>query len=121
MNVLPTVNLNEHQKILLAMIMNAPESPNGGKRIHLSDEKLVNAKNTLVKIGFIQVNGSQLLTLTDRAIVLMKEDGLVDGTGQLTPKGLKYAEGDVKHSQPDTKDLPMENARMTFKQYLLIG
>lgn len=121
MNVSPTVNLNEHQKVLLAMIMNAPDSPKGGKRVHLSDEKLVNAKKTLAKIGFIQIHDSQLMTVTDRGIVSMKEDGLIDETGQLTPKGLKYAEGNTKDSQPDPKDGPMENARMTFKQYLMLG
>ena len=99
--VLPTVNLTNHQKMLLAMIAAAPPSPSGGKRVHLDDDKLVSAQNLLVKLGIITYDSqTQLVDLTDKATTLMQEDGITDETGQLTDTGKQYAKGET----PDTKD-----------------
>jgi len=124
MNVLPTINLTGHQKILLAKIVKAPQSPNNGKRVHVDNEKLVSAREFLVKLGIITFDpDTELLNLTDRADVLMQEEGITDESGTLTDLGNQYASGKIpKPTEPpaDSMSPTPEKFHISFKDYLLL-
>jgi hypothetical protein len=123
MRVLPTVNLTGFQKILLTKIQNAPESQDGGKRIHADSDKLVSAKEFLVKLGIITLNSDTgLLSLTDKATALMQEEGLIDAAGELTEIGKQYAAGKIpKSSQPTDDETPQtEKFHISFKDYITL-
>ena len=118
--ILPNINLSVHQKMLLAQIHDAPESPDGGKRISFEDEKMVTAKKILLKLGIITVDSQhELFTLTDRATTLMQETGIIDESGELTEDGVKLAAGETPIEQPDTPTTN-ETFSLSFKQYLIL-
>lgn len=129
MRVLPTVNLTGYQKVLLAKIAHAPESPNGGKRVHLNNDKLVSAKEFLLRLNLIRVDPeTQLISLSDEATTLMQEEGILDETGQLTDIGKRFVAGDlpseeniIKNPKPKTPPQqlpPMEKFHISFKDFL---
>jgi hypothetical protein len=126
MRVMPTVNLTNHQKMLLAKIANAPESPNGGKKIHIDSDKLSSAKEFLLKLNLITFDTeTELMNLTDTAIVLMQEEGILDETGQLTDIGKQYAKGETpsttkESASPQNQQLSNETFHISFKNYLML-
>jgi hypothetical protein len=112
------LNLTGHQKILLAQIVNAPDSPKGGKRIHINDDKMEIAKETLIQLELITYDTeTKLFDITDDAITLMQEEGIVDESGELTEIGKEFAGGILSTAVPSKSGTsPME--RLTFKDYL---
>jgi hypothetical protein len=92
--VSPSVNLSNHQKMVLAKIIAAPETGASGKKVALTTEKLQVAKGALVQLGLITVNEiTGFMRVTPKAVELMREDGLVDESGALTDAGQDYAVG----------------------------
>jgi hypothetical protein len=99
-HVLPNINLTTSQKMVLAKIIAAPEVGHPGKKVPLTNEKLIVAKGVLIKLGLITMDEvSGLYRIMPKAIDIMKEDGLVDETGGLTDIGKDLAAG--KHSNPE--------------------
>lgn len=127
MHVLPTVSLTGYQKVLLAKIANAPESPNGGKRVHADSDKLVSAQHFLAKLKLIYLDPeTELVHLSDKAEALMQEEGITDESGQLTDLGKQYAAGHIpseKSSSGSEQDpsVPMEKFHISFKDYLILS
>lgn len=98
--VLPTINLSTHQKIVLAQL--AVGNSEEGKRLHLTDDKLKTAHEILVKLGIVDSDKStETTTLTDTANTLMVDAGITDEQGTLTDLGKKYAAGET----PDKEDI----------------
>lgn len=98
--VLPTINLSTHQKMVLAQLSIGNSSD--GKRLHLTDDKLKTAHDILVKLGIVEYNESDGITrLTDTANTLIVDAGITDETGSLTEIGKKYAAGET----PDKEDV----------------
>jgi hypothetical protein len=120
---LPTVNLTGYQKMLLAKIVSAPDSPSGGKKVYLGDEKLVNAREFLTKLGIITFDvQSGTLDLTDRANALMQETGIVNDSGELTDLGKQFAAGEIpNNSQPSSPSTPNGPTDQSINQTDLSG
>lgn len=117
--MIPVINLNGFQKILLMMLFVAPESPKGGKKLSLNNEKLINAKDVLLKLNFITQNEEGLFSLTEKGLTALQEYGLIDTNFKQTPLGKIYASGKIP-TQQEIKSLSQtsENVNITFKQYL---
>ena len=123
--VSPNINLSTHQKMLLAKIQSTPMSPKGGKRVAFEDEKMITARDILLKLGIITKDDeSGLFNLTDRAEVLMQETGITDESGELTDAGTQLAAGEVPtdSSEDSVGDIQKtESFHISFKQYLMIA
>lgn len=98
--VLPTINLSTHQKMVLAQL--SVGNSDEGKRLHLTDDKLKTGHDILVKLGIIEFDKStETSQLTDTANTLMVDAGITDEQGTLTDLGKKFAAGET----PDKEDI----------------
>lgn len=117
--MVPIINLNGFQKILLMMLFVAPESPMGGKKITFNNQKLINAKDILLKLGFITQNKEGLLSLTEKGLISLQENGLIDENFKQTELGKIYASGRIPTQQELEKfSQTTEKFHITFKQYI---
>lgn len=102
---LTALNLSISQQKLLAMIFSAPTFDEAaGKKVDIQSsveaDKLALARRTLTDIGLITYNEtSDLYTITDSGMEMMREEGLTDETGALTQKAQDLAANeDEKHN-----------------------
>lgn len=135
------INLTTNQKMVLAKIVGSPDTGSLGKKVPLTTEKLTVAKGVLVKMGLISVDDvTGLVRITTQALDVMREDGVIDETGQLTEIGKDLAAGKLptkdyttQQNTPITNQgaqpIPTvtgmeqpprigENAQLTFSQFL---
>lgn len=100
-HVLHNIELNDHQKQVVAKAIEV-----GGLdkpvRVMLGDPKLVNARDMLDELGVITYSyADNTITVEQDSVELLKMEGIIDETGQLTDEGRKLAngnEGDVRES-----------------------
>lgn len=93
---LHNIEFSEHQKIVLAkaVLAGAITDP---VRVKLHDEKLVVARDMLDELGVIEYSSSdKTIKIEDDSIDLLKMEGIIDDTQQLTQEAQKLAQdGDV--------------------------
>lgn len=105
-----SVNLTEHQKMLLAKAATAGAIEDN-VRVILGDDKLITARDTLVELELIEyTNETDLIKITQSGINIMIQDNIIDDSNQLTPSGKIYAAGKVPGNEVVEQ--------YTFKQYL---
>jgi hypothetical protein len=100
-NAFTALSLSETQKELLTKIFSAPDIPEQmGKKIELTDDHQVTARNMLQQMGAISIDPeTELVTMTPKGIEIMKEENLLDETDQLTSVGQEYStRSDVQNS-----------------------
>jgi hypothetical protein len=106
---LTNVRLTDHQKSVLANIVSRNNENTtiidlvaNVEEVH--KQNLATAVKTLEKIGLIQLTGKEL-TVTDSGMNVMKDEGMVDDMGGLTPDGqeyqFKYVAGEEGKTQDD--------------------
>lgn len=105
---LTNVRLTDHQKSVLANIV-ARNNENTTLVDLVSNIEEVHKQNiatsvkTLEKIGLIQLTGKEL-TVTDSGMNVMKDEGMVDEMGGLTPEGQEYQFMYVAGEEGKTQD-----------------
>ena len=116
---LTNVRLTDHQKSVLANIISRNNENttivdlvSGVEESHKNN--LATAVKTLEKIGMLQLNGKEL-SVTDSGMKVMKDEGLVDEMGALSPEGqeiqFKYTQGEEGKTQDDVnQEMGMPNS-----------
>jgi hypothetical protein len=96
---LRNIEFTEHQKTVLAkaVLAGAITEP---VRVKLHDEKLVSARDMLDELGIIDYSPvDKTIKIEDESIDLMKMEGIIDDTQQLTPEAQALAQnGDVQET-----------------------
>jgi hypothetical protein len=98
-HILHNIELTDSQKKVLAKTVEA-----GGidkpVRVSLEDEKLVSARDALDDLDIISYSyKDNTITINSDSIELMKMEGIIDDSEQLTPEGTTFATGEVKEHQ----------------------
>lgn len=123
--ILPTVHLSDSQKIVMTKIIASPteqvalEEINNGRNLvaatkELEDLKLIDVSPTSVKV-------------TDTGLDVMKDENLIDDTGELTSVGQQYASvqkiedvGKIKDTKPAPAPEQDSNADTALESIHLI-
>ena len=88
---LQTIEFSEQQKIVLAKAVLAGAITDS-VRVKLHDEKLVVARDLLDELGVIDYSPvDNTIKIEDESIELMKMEGIIDDTQQLTPEAQQLA------------------------------
>lgn len=88
--VLPAVHLTSHQKGLLVRIFVAPNRTVRDEEISQS-QNMVGARYLLMKLNLIHNQNGQI-GLTKSGIQIMRDENIIDGSGNLTETGKQYIE-----------------------------
>jgi hypothetical protein len=88
--MLNSVRLNDNQKRVIAKIVAAPTPKVAAEEIS-NGVNLSQARDALVDLGLVVFTLTDHAELTDRGQQVAQEENLVDGGGQLSPDGEKYA------------------------------
>lgn len=91
-----------HQKEVLAKIRGAATPETAAANVS-QDAHLVAARDLLVKLGLIEVQDGQA-SITPRGEEVMRNQNLIDETGQLTPEAQQMVSG-AKEAQPTQESL----------------
>ena len=75
------------------------------------DQKLMVARDMLVRLGMLQLGDNQA-TVTSQGEEVMRNQNLIDDSGALTPEGETYAGGGQASAQPK-KLIPSLNKQPT--------
>lgn len=117
MKIQPVFNLSNHQKQLLAIIFTAPSTNvDGSKIVPLNNQKLLNAKDVLIKLNLIIETPQKTLVLTKKAIDLLQAHGIIDDNLQLTSFGKEILKGNFKVQE--VNEGKQKNQKLTFKQFI---
>lgn len=95
----PIIRPTNNQMKVLTIIKASPTPEVAAAEIS-TGSNLLAARDMLVKLGLISIEDNQA-RVTDKGEEIMKNQNLVDETGNLTPEGEKYAyDGSAKKEQP---------------------
>jgi hypothetical protein len=97
MRTLATINLSDNQKRVLCKAVAAPTPKVAAQEVSNS-ENLIASRDQLIKLGLLNFtpNGA---SVTDKGMQVLKDEALVDETGQLSPDGDELAHTDA-HGKP---------------------
>lgn len=103
-----TTRLTNNQKSVLSKIKSSPTPVIAFGEIAKGDDNLIKAKNMLADPQqfdppLIIVDGNKL-TVSDAGEQMMKDENLIDDSGQLTDSGKNLAYGSNNSQQPDNMD-----------------
>lgn len=96
MKVLSSIRLTDNQKRAMARIIAAPTTKVAADEVS-RDSNMIGARNTLINLGLIHFANDDA-AVTEKGLQVMKDQALVDETGQLTPDGEELA-----HTDPSGK------------------
>lgn len=112
---LSSINLTDHQKMVLAKAVEAG-AMNEPSRVALTDDKFITARDVLDDLGLIEyTHETDLIQISDNGITVMKQDNIIDDTDQLTDEGKSYASEKVPTGELTPTPTPEQ---YTFKEYL---
>lgn len=108
MHILDTFRPTKTQKQVLAKIAGAATPTVANDAISMGTNTVA-ARNILIKLGLIAVNGGEA-SLTDAGTQLATAENITDETGELTPEGQALATVEEIDQAPDVSpQLPMES------------
>lgn len=90
---LTNVNFTNHQKIVMGKILVSPSPRVAAGELKYGD-KIIVARNALIQAGLITYS-ENAAALTPTGKVAVKQIGLIDEQGKLTPEGQKWAYQDI--------------------------
>ena len=109
MRILDTFRPTKTQKQVLAKIAGAATPTVAGDAISMGTNTVA-ARDALIKLGLISVNGSEA-SLTDTGTQLATAENITDEAGGLTPEGQALATAEEINQAPDVvqQQPPMES------------
>lgn len=111
---LSSINLTDHQKMVLAKAAQAGaiDEPS---RVQLADDKFITARDLLDELGIIDYSHeTDLIQITQNGVTIMQQDNIIDESNQLTDDGKAYAEEKLPSAEPQEPTAE----QYTFKEYL---
>lgn len=104
MKTLSSIRLTDNQKRVMARILAAPTPAVAASEIS-NNQNMIGATQTLVRLGLIHYNNDDA-AITDQGLQIMKNEALVDETGQLTPDGEELAHTDISGKPTQSQAAP---------------
>jgi len=119
---LTSINLTNSQKKVLIHIKHAPTEKVAGAQVS-KGAKFVNARDYLKKLGLVDYENG-LASLTEDGEEMMKQEGLTDDGGELTPEALDMIKDDEDDGGDDMRGQPGDDFGgrpvSPFESYALI-